>query len=110
MTSSLIWTYPMAGSPRTETATAPSGGRCCSDESPHQVVRHSAGCVQRRVRHPRWSHGDRPHRGKHRRTQGVGSSLAEADLAIFHPSTWSAIRRTKDNQETYLVQADPSVW
>jgi HK97 family phage major capsid protein len=39
----------------------------------------------------------------------VGSSLAEADLAIFHPSTWSAIRRTKDNQERYLVQADPSV-
>jgi hypothetical protein len=44
-----------------------------------------------------------PHEG------GVGSSLAEADLAIFYPSTWSAIRRTKDNQERYLVQADPSV-
>jgi HK97 family phage major capsid protein len=39
----------------------------------------------------------------------VGSSLAEADLAIFHPSTWSAIRRTKDAQERYLVSADPSV-
>jgi len=36
MTSSLTWTCPTAGSPRTGTATAPSTGRWCGDESPHQ--------------------------------------------------------------------------
>jgi HK97 family phage major capsid protein len=39
----------------------------------------------------------------------VGPSLAVADLAIFHPSTWSAIRRTKDTQDRYLTQPDPTV-
>jgi HK97 family phage major capsid protein len=38
----------------------------------------------------------------------VGSALAEPDLAIFHPSTWSAIRRTKDTLDRYIVAADPS--
>ena len=36
MTSSLTWTCPTAGSPRTGTATAPSTGRWCGDESSHQ--------------------------------------------------------------------------
>jgi HK97 family phage major capsid protein len=39
----------------------------------------------------------------------VGSALATADLLVLHPSTWSAIRRTKDSQDRYLTQPDPTV-
>jgi HK97 family phage major capsid protein len=38
----------------------------------------------------------------------VGPSLAVCDLMAFHPSTWSAIRREKDNYGRYLVSPDPS--
>jgi HK97 family phage major capsid protein len=37
-----------------------------------------------------------------------GLSLAEPDLAIFNPATWSAIRRTKDGYQRYLIADDPS--
>lgn len=46
----------------------------------------------------------------------TGPALAEADLLVLHPTTWSSIRRSKDNYGRYLVQADPtadqaeSVW
>lgn len=39
----------------------------------------------------------------------VGPSLAVADLIVLHPSTFSAIRRSKDGQSRYLTQADPTV-
>ncbi len=39
----------------------------------------------------------------------VGSSLATADLLILNPATWSAIRRSKDAQDRYLTQPDPTV-
>ena len=38
----------------------------------------------------------------------TGPALATADLLILHPSTWSAIRRQKDQYGRYLVAADPS--
>jgi HK97 family phage major capsid protein len=38
----------------------------------------------------------------------VGSSLAEADLLVLNPSTWSALRRSKDTQGRYLVNPDPT--
>jgi HK97 family phage major capsid protein len=38
----------------------------------------------------------------------VGSSLAEANLLVLHPSTWSALRRSKDTQGRYLVNPDPT--
>ena len=38
----------------------------------------------------------------------TGPALAEADSLVLHPSTWSAIRRTKDAYERYLVSADPT--
>ena len=38
----------------------------------------------------------------------VGPALATADLLIIHPSSWSAIRRQKDQYGHYLVAADPS--
>lgn len=38
----------------------------------------------------------------------VGSSLAEPDLLVVNPATWSALRRTKDLQDRYLVQPDPT--
>lgn len=46
----------------------------------------------------------------------TGQALATADLLILHPTTWSAVRRSKDNYGRYLTQADPtqdqasSVW
>ncbi|MBZ4620503.1 phage major capsid protein [Mycobacterium avium subsp. hominissuis] len=46
----------------------------------------------------------------------TGPALAEADLLVLNPVTWSAIRRSKDSLGRYLVQADPtqdqaeSVW
>jgi HK97 family phage major capsid protein len=46
----------------------------------------------------------------------VGAALAEPDLLVLHPTTWSAIRRSKDSQNRYLVAPDPtadeanSVW
>jgi Phage capsid family len=45
-----------------------------------------------------------------------GAQLAEPDLLVLNPLTWSAIRRSKDGQDRYLTQADPtqgeasSVW
>jgi HK97 family phage major capsid protein len=39
----------------------------------------------------------------------VGNALGVADLLILNPTTWSAIRRTKDTLGRYLVQADPTV-
>jgi HK97 family phage major capsid protein len=38
----------------------------------------------------------------------IAASLAEPNLAVFNPSTWSAIRRTKDSYGRYLVAPDPS--
>lgn len=38
----------------------------------------------------------------------TGPALAEPSLAIFHPNTWSAIRRQKDNYGRYLVAPDPT--
>jgi HK97 family phage major capsid protein len=38
----------------------------------------------------------------------VGSSLAEANLLVLNPSTWSALRRSKDTQGRYLVNPDPT--
>jgi HK97 family phage major capsid protein len=38
----------------------------------------------------------------------VGSSLAEANLLVLHPATWSALRRSKDTQGRYLVNPDPT--
>ncbi|MDN4519604.1 phage major capsid protein [Mycolicibacterium austroafricanum] len=38
----------------------------------------------------------------------TGAALAEANLFVVHPNTWSAIRRTKDGQDRYLVTADPT--
>ncbi|MGV0070707.1 phage major capsid protein [Mycobacterium colombiense] len=46
----------------------------------------------------------------------TGAALAEANLLVLHPITWSSIRRSKDSLGRYLVQADPtqdqaeSVW
>lgn len=46
----------------------------------------------------------------------TGPSLATADIIVMHPGSWSAIRRSKDLQDRYLTQADPtrgeasSVW
>ena len=39
----------------------------------------------------------------------TGVALAVADLLVLHPSTWSAVRRTKDAYQRYLTQADPTV-
>jgi hypothetical protein len=38
----------------------------------------------------------------------VGPSLAEPDLIIISPMTWSACRRVKDLQDRYLINPDPS--
>jgi HK97 family phage major capsid protein len=38
----------------------------------------------------------------------TGASLATPDLCVLHPSTWSAIRRTKDTLGRYLLSADPT--
>jgi HK97 family phage major capsid protein len=38
----------------------------------------------------------------------TGAAKATADLLILHPSTWSAVRRSKDGQNRYLTQADPT--
>jgi HK97 family phage major capsid protein len=49
-------------------------------------------------------------------TLRTGPALATANLAILHPSTWSAVRRSKDSMGRYLTSADPtgpeanSVW
>jgi HK97 family phage major capsid protein len=46
----------------------------------------------------------------------VGAALAEPNLAVLHPTTWSAVRRSKDSQNRYLVAPGPtadeanSVW
>jgi HK97 family phage major capsid protein len=38
-----------------------------------------------------------------------GSALADPDLFIIHPDTWSALRRIKDTFGRYLLSADPSL-
>jgi len=38
-----------------------------------------------------------------------GAALADPDLLVLNPLTWSAIRRTKDLQDRYLTQPDPTV-
>ena len=38
----------------------------------------------------------------------VGAASAEPDIAVFHPATWSAVRRTKDQYQRYLVSPDPT--
>jgi HK97 family phage major capsid protein len=37
----------------------------------------------------------------------VSSALAEPDIAIFHPQTWAALRRTKSSTGQYIL-SDPS--
>lgn len=38
----------------------------------------------------------------------TGPALAVADLLVLHPATWSAVRRSKDAYERYLVAPDPT--
>lgn len=38
----------------------------------------------------------------------VGSAFAEPDGMIMHPTTWGIIRRSKDSQNRYMLQADPT--
>ena len=38
----------------------------------------------------------------------VGAALATANLLVLHPTTWSAVRRSKDSQARYLTTADPT--
>ncbi|WP_322860108.1 phage major capsid protein [Mycobacterium europaeum] len=38
----------------------------------------------------------------------TGAALAEPNLFVLHPNTWSAMRRTKDGYGRYLVAADPT--
>lgn len=38
----------------------------------------------------------------------TGASLAEANLFVVHPNTWSALRRVKDSQGRYIVNPDPT--
>lgn len=46
----------------------------------------------------------------------TGPALANPDLLVLHPDTWSALRRTKDSLGRYLLEAEPtadlanSVW
>ena len=39
----------------------------------------------------------------------TGSALAEANLLVLHPNTWSALRRIKDAYGHFMVQPDPTV-
>ena len=39
----------------------------------------------------------------------TGAALAEANLLVLHPNTWSALRRTKDLQGRYIVAQDPTL-
>lgn len=39
----------------------------------------------------------------------VGQALAEPDILVLNPVTWSSIRRTKDQQDRYLATDDPAV-
>jgi HK97 family phage major capsid protein len=41
-------------------------------------------------------------------TMRVGAALAEPDLLVLNPLTWSAIRRSKDSQGRYLTAPDPT--
>ncbi|BDB42834.1 MULTISPECIES: phage major capsid protein [Mycobacterium] len=38
----------------------------------------------------------------------TGAALAEPDLLVLNPLTWSAMRREKDSQNRYLVAPDPT--
>lgn len=39
----------------------------------------------------------------------TGAALANANLLVLHPNTWSALQRVKDTQGRYIVQTDPTV-
>lgn len=41
-------------------------------------------------------------------TLRTGAALAEPDLLVLNPTTWSAIRRSKDGQGRYLTAPDPT--
>jgi HK97 family phage major capsid protein len=41
-------------------------------------------------------------------TLRTGAALAEPDLIVLHPLTWSALRRIKDNQGRFLTAPDPT--
>lgn len=41
-------------------------------------------------------------------TMRTGPALAEPDLLVLNPVTWSAIRRSKDSQGRYLTAPDPT--
>ncbi|BCW76260.1 phage major capsid protein [Arthrobacter sp. NicSoilB11] len=38
----------------------------------------------------------------------TGPSYVDPDLLVFHPTTWSSIRRSKDTAGRYLLGADPT--
>ncbi|MGM9474339.1 phage major capsid protein [Pseudarthrobacter sp. YS3] len=38
----------------------------------------------------------------------TGPSYVDPDVLVFHPTTWSTIRRSKDAQGRYLLGADPT--
>lgn len=38
----------------------------------------------------------------------VGAAFVEPDTIVIHPTSWSIIRRSKDSQLRYLLNADPS--
>jgi HK97 family phage major capsid protein len=38
----------------------------------------------------------------------TGPSYVDPDLLVFHPTTWSSIRRTKDTTGRYILGADPT--
>jgi HK97 family phage major capsid protein len=38
----------------------------------------------------------------------TGSALAEADLLVLNPATWSAMRRIKHTMGRYIVNVDPT--
>jgi len=38
----------------------------------------------------------------------TGAAFCEPDAVVIHPTSWSIIRRTKDTQGRYLLNADPS--
>jgi HK97 family phage major capsid protein len=39
----------------------------------------------------------------------TGAALAEANLRVLHPNTWSALWRTKDLQGRYIVAKNPTL-
>src|SRR6476660_9700980 len=80
ITSSLTWTCPTAGSPRAGTATAPSTGRWCGDESPHQKGAPQAQERQEVI------HINTDWRGRAKPGPWYGRYYEEWDAA--HPTAW----------------------